>query len=407
MFRTEVLSRPSNRLHGDVAIFVPVAWQGIGYLMFAGGLAGLLFLSLAQYSRVETVTGEIAPAAGVSPIVPTRPGIITQLAVRDGQLVAAGAALAYVRAEEDTASGVSTAAQIEAAINRQDRSLADQSSATQAAARAQLSQLAAQRDGLGAELSQIRSQIGLQRDLVASAQRDLARVRPIADRGFISIRDLQAREETVLSRRQGLAQLNQDLAAKQSALAATERAAVEAGEQARAQNANLAASRAEVAQQAATANGARAYVLRAPMAGRVTALTARVGQPATPQTPLMAIIPKGAVLRAQLSVPTTAIGLVQSGQVLRLAIDAFSYQRFGTISGKILTVASSTVNSPGPGGSVVPVYPVTVMLDQTALSAYGRRVPLVSGMTLTARIVIEKQSLLQWLFDPLYAVQRR
>jgi membrane fusion protein len=296
---------------------------------------------------------------------------------------------------------------MEAAINRQDQSLAAQSDAALAAARAQLGQLAAQRAGLAAEVSQLRSQIDLQKDLVGSAQKDLERARPVAERGFISKRDMQVREEALLSRKQGLSQLNQQLAAKQSAWAEAERSGAEVGAQARAQSANLAASRAEVAQQAANTVGARSYALSAPIAGRVTALTARVGQPASTQTPLMTIVPRGAVLRAQLSVPSSAIGFVQPGQGVRLAVDAFPYQRFGTVTGKVLTVAASTVNSAGPNGTVVPVYPVTIALDQTALSAYGRPAPLVSGMTLTARIVIGKQSLLQWLFDPLYAVQRR
>jgi membrane fusion protein len=48
-----------------------------------------------------------------------------------------------------------------------------------------------------------------------------------------------------------------------------------------------------------------------------------------------------------------------------------------------------------------------VALDRAAVSAFGRDEPLVSGMTLSARIVTEKQSLLEWLFEPLFAVQRR
>jgi membrane fusion protein len=48
-----------------------------------------------------------------------------------------------------------------------------------------------------------------------------------------------------------------------------------------------------------------------------------------------------------------------------------------------------------------------VKLDTEAVTAFGRSEPLVSGMTLSARIVTEKQSLLEWLFEPLYAVRRR
>ena len=121
----------------------------------------------------------------------------------------------------------------------------------------------------------------------------------------------------------------------------------------------------------------------------------------------MAIVPAGARLRAELAVPSSAIGFVKQGQSVRLAIDAFPYQRFGTVSGKVQTVATSAVNAQGPNGSTVAVYPVTVALDAASIAAYGRSEPLVSDMTLTARIVTEKQSLLEWLFEPLFAVRRR
>ncbi len=52
MFRQEAIAIHRNRLTGDVAIAVPVAWQSIGYLIFGGVAAGVLFLSLASYSRV-------------------------------------------------------------------------------------------------------------------------------------------------------------------------------------------------------------------------------------------------------------------------------------------------------------------------------------------------------------------
>lgn len=388
-------------------IFVPTSWRRIGYLIFGSVGAALCFLSLASYSRVETVTGTITPDKGVAAIMPTRNGVITSLSVRDGQAVEAGAELASIRAEEDSASGVSTAAQIAAAVANQDASLAAQMTAANAASDAQLRQLAAQRSGLTAEIAQLQSQIGLQRDLIESAQKDYDRASKIAARGFISQRDLQVREETLLARRQGLSQLTQSLATKQSALAEAERSAAQVSAQAQAQHAGIAASRAEVAQQAATTAGSRAYVLRAPVAGKVTALTARLGQPASIQTPLMTIVPAGSVLRAELAVPSAAIGFVKPGQTVRLSVDAFPYQRFGTVKGSILTVATSSIGGAGPNGTTIPVYPVMVALDHAAVSAFGRDEPLVSGMTLTARIITEKQSLLEWLFEPLFAVQRR
>lgn len=272
---------------------------------------------------------------------------------------------------------------------------------------AQTSQLIAQRSGLVAEIAQLQSQMTTQRALISSAQKDFDRARTIADRGFISARDLQVREETLLARQQGLSQLEQALAGKRAALLENERSAAQITAQTRVQTFSLAATRAQVAQQAASTAGSRSYVLRAPVAGRVTALTARVGQPAAPNEQLMVIVPANAKLRAELAVPSSAIGFVKRGQEVRLAIDAFPYQRFGTITGKVQTVSVSAVNAQGPSGTTIAVYPITVAFENNSVRAYGRSEPLVSGMTLTARIVTEKQTLLQWLLEPLYAVLNR
>lgn len=407
LFRVDVFAKRRESLSGNVMVSVPIAWQIIGYFIFGSVAAGALFLSLASYSRVETVTGVITPDTGVSSIVPTRPGVITALVVRDGQDVAIGAELATIRVEEDGTTLLPPTAMIEAAIAKQDANLAAQAEATQASARAQILQLAALRTGLITEISQLQSQIATQRALIGSAQKDLDRARLVAERGFISGRDLQVREEALLARQQNLAQLAQVLATKEAALSENERSGAQVTAQVRAQTASLSATRAQVAQQAASTTGLRSYVLRAPVRGRVTTLTARVGQHVNPQGQLMAIVPANAKLRAELAVNSAAIGFVKPGQEVRLAVDAFPYQRFGTVKGRVQTVSASAVNAQGTNGSTTAVYPVSVTLDAATIRAYGRSEFLISGMTLSARIVTEKQTLLEWLFEPLFAVGRR
>ena len=407
MFREEVRERLRHRLVGDVAIVTPMSWQAIGYLLFGSLAAALMFLSFATYSRVEIASGAIVPDAGIALIVPTRAGVIADLAVRDGQEVSAGAQLVDVRAEEDGEAAQSPGELVEAAIARQDANLAMQSSASAAAAQAQALQLEAQQVGLAAEIRQLKLQQEAQRTLIANAELDLDRTKSIATRGFISGRDLQLREENLLSRQQGLAQLEQALAAKHSALVDSESAAAQVKAQARAQIAGLEAIRAQVAQQAASTAASRSYVLRAPVAGRVTALTARLGQGVSPQSQLMAIVPSGARLTAELAVPSAAMGFVKPGQEVRLALDAFPYQRFGTVKGRVRTVPSSTINAPASNGATIAVYPVIVDIEAPKIFAYGRDEPLVAGMNLTARIITERQSLLEWLFEPLFAVRRR
>lgn len=407
MFRSEVLAGRSNGLMGNVSIVVPMSWQIISGVLFGSIVAALLFLSVATYSRVEVASGTVVPAGGVVSIMPTRSGVVTRIAVHEGQNVPAGAELASIRAEEDSGDGASAAARVQAALLQEGASLSVQAGAFDAAAQAQLNQVTAQREALAAEIAQLESQMMLQRGLIASSERDLERIGAVAERGFISGRDMINREEQLLSRRQALAQLSQTLAARRGALASAERNAIQVAAESRGRSAGLEGARAELSRRTAEAAGARSYLLRAPVAGRVTALTGRLGHPANSQTSLMSIIPARSTLQAQLLVPTSAIGFVKKGQVVRLAIDAFPYQRFGTITGTLLTVAASPISQPGPNNTTKSVYPVTVALDRTAVSAFGRQEPLVSGMTLTARIVTKKQSLLRSLFEPLYAVGNR
>jgi membrane fusion protein len=76
------------------------------------------------------------------------------------------------------------------------------------------------------------------------------------------------------------------------------------------------------------------------------------------------------------------------------------------VPGRVLNVSESAVSEAGPNGTTIPVYPASVALDRVSLKAYGADQPLLSGMTVSARIVAERQSLLQWLLDPLFAAGR-
>lgn len=54
-----------------------------------------------------------------------------------------------------------------------------------------------------------------------------------------------------------------------------------------------------------------------------------------------------------------------------------------------------------------PVYRIQVALDRQSIEAFGKPAPLQAGMTLQANIVLERQSFLQWMLQPLNAVINR
>ena len=90
-------------------------------------------------------------------------------------------------------------------------------------------------------------------------------------------------------------------------------------------------------------------------------------------------------------------------------VDAFPFQRFGLVDGRVDSVAQS----PAPLDIAVPksadgredAYLVRVALKSSSVTAYGRRHDLRPGMKVRAHIILERRSLITWLLDPLAAAK--
>ncbi len=163
-------------------------------------------------------------------------------------------------------------------------------------------------------------------------------------------------------------------------------------------------------QQRSKIEGNSSYAIVAPVSGRVTSLQASVGSTVTGVVPLMILIPDGAQLRADIFVPSRAIGYVRPGQEVRLLYDAFPYQRFGSFAARVETISRQAIagqETNAPFKIDEPVYRVIVVPDRQQVDAYGQRVALQPGMTLVADLVLDRRSFLDWILDPVRAVANR
>lgn len=123
----------------------------------------------------------------------------------------------------------------------------------------------------------------------------------------------------------------------------------------------------------------------------------------------MEIIPAESALRAELLVPTRAIGFLRPGLEVRILYDAFPYQHFGTYTGRVLQVSQTILTGADASGPIAPkepVYKISAALDRADIDAYGKKIPLQADMLLRADILLEKRSLMQWLLDPLLRLRR-
>ncbi|MGK6312621.1 HlyD family efflux transporter periplasmic adaptor subunit [Neorhizobium sp. DT-125] len=385
---------------------VPLGWHMTGYLMASALLAALSFLSFAGYARIVTATGVIVPDKGVAAIVPPRAGVVMNLLVNDGDQVEEGQELIAVRSEDFLVSGESASEKVAQMLERQKASLDTQMSEVENDETAQVAQFNAQVESFRVQIDKLQSQIALQAELIKSNERDLARIEDLADKGIVPKRNVILREDALTERRQQLAAFEGMLTERRSDLSDARQMLDQIKAKASEKKAALQSQREDINRSIATNEQSRAYVIRAPVAGTISALTAKTGEPLNTQQVLMSIVPSDAVLHARLDVPNSAVGFVEPGQEVRLAIDAFPYESFGTISGRVASLSKSPVERTN-GNTVNLNYLVTVDLERQDILAFGKSQALFPGMTLSARIATARQSLLEWLFEPLFALQRR
>ncbi len=407
LFRSEAIAFRAERLNGEINLALPLGWQAIGYLLLSMLLITAIFLFSASYARVETVSGQITPDKGIAVAVPTRAGVVSEIFVREGQAIAKGAPVARISSEETLSSGQSAQNSMSSSLAIQDARLFDQSSALETASRAERERLSVQISGLQVELASLADQMKVQNELVLSAQKELDQAQEVAARGFISRRDMLLREEQVAVRKQQLSQMEQSRAGKMAQRDEAKRAISQAAAQSNAQSANIEATRQELIRQNVNSDASGGYILTAPASGIATAITSKVGQPVGPSSPIVSIIPRGSAMRAELPIPATMIGFVQVGQEVSLSVDAYPYQQFGTVKARVTLVPAAAIAMPDGKGGAVPVYPIVAEIANPFIHAFGKKQLLLAGMTLSARITTRKQSLIEWLFEPLYAVRRR
>jgi membrane fusion protein len=385
-------------------------WTLPTLLLAGAALAAAAFAATASYARRQPTIGALAPAAGAVRVTPPRAGTIAALHVEQGARVVAGDALFTLEFGHSLDGGGTLDAALREALDRQEALLREQLAAEASRTTAERARLESRLAGLDAESRALAAQRNLQ-DRRATLAQDRAREAiDLRRRGLVSETELRAREDAALAQRLDHAAIDQRLAAMSQEAAQTALQRDTLAAEGTDREARLRTGLADVARQRAEIAAQRAMVVRAPVAGRVTAVQAAPGQRADPARALLTLVPEGSLLLAELFVPSRAIGFVQPGQQVRLMYDAFPFQHFGTHRGIVQSVSEAMVapdDVAGPVRPQGPAYRVTVRLERATLAAGGRELPLQPDMTLRADIVLEHRSLIAWVLDPLFAARGR
>jgi len=214
---------------------------------------------------------------------------------------------------------------------------------------------------------------------------------------------LLAEQELATQRRQE-ATLDRDIADIEARLASIPHEMRQA-------EAELATTSASIVQRTADAEQRRSQFIVRPLQAAIAAPARSTANRLARVATVAIVIPSGSQLEAELLAPSRSIGFIKPGRMSSSRCKPFRYSASAAVSGTIRTV-SATVLAPGEvviqGLNIQePVYRIRVTMGRDAMSAYGETIPMQPGMLVSADIVFDRRSLIEWLFDPIYAVARR
>ena len=410
LFRQEAIDALREKFLGEATIARPMPFWVLTLLGLV--VAGLVIAVAVwgQYTRRERAEGFLQLDVGAARISFSDSGRIAELLVKEGQQINEGTPMARIALERATAASTSTGAAVSGEMTQRRSSLEKEQGQMRELAAQQLQQVRKKIVDLQAETSQIEREIALQLQRLGSAKEQASRFAQLAKENFVSDIVARQKQDEATDQEIRLQALKRQKSTLERDLATAKLEEPSVALRARTQEEQVNRQISELQQNMVQEEARRETIIRAPITGVVTNITVSSGQSVAADAAFATILPAGSKLQVELLVPTRAIGFVTKGKEVSLRYEAFPYERFGQYRG-VITDVSQTVWSPGDkvGPLMVrePAYRITAALDKQSVEAMGQQIPLRSGMLVNADILLEKRSLLEWIFEPVLQLRGR
>ena len=136
--------------------------------------------------------------------------------------------------------------------------------------------------------------------------------------------------------------------------------------------------------------------VKSPKKGIIFDPQAREDGVLNPGQRILTIIPQSGLL-AKVYVPNKDIGFVKQGQKAKIRVDSFPFTRYGELTGQITTIGADALEP----NENQPYYrfPIVISLDRSHLLTKGIKIPLRSGMAVTANLKLRDKRVISLFSD--------
>ncbi|KAB8333286.1 HlyD family efflux transporter periplasmic adaptor subunit [Scytonema tolypothrichoides VB-61278] len=141
-------------------------------------------------------------------------------------------------------------------------------------------------------------------------------------------------------------------------------------------------------------------VVRSPMNGVIFEFpTTKPGAVLQPGQRVAQIAPLqvGVVLKAQ--IPNQSSGFLKAGMPAKVKFDAYPFQEYGIVSGKVNWISPDSKVQQTPQGNVEN-FELEITLDKQYIQSGKKRIQFLPGQTATAEVIIRQRRIIDFILDP-------
>jgi HlyD family secretion protein len=114
------------------------------------------------------------------------------------------------------------------------------------------------------------------------------------------------------------------------------------------------------------------------------------------------LVPLNVTLEAEVQIDAVDVGYIKLGHQVHVKVDAFPYQKHGTLDAKVRTISEDAFRKDTSGNPVASAFYLSrIALASSTLTNMKEGSRLLPGMTLNAEIVVGKRSVISYLAWPL------
>ena len=383
--------RGSIELESEMLPQDPPPWiiRRTAWLLIGAFLTALLLAIVMRLPETVHCPFILVPATGADPIQAAHPGIISRVCVNEGQTVTKGAELFVLRSDEIHALDTQFLTMTED-LRTKEEGLERSEAAYKA-----------QRNIKLAEIEQAKSEVNFRSNHTKTSRDLLERMEKLAKEGGMSEVDL-------IKSRLDLAGSEKDLSVSQRTQQQTnldrERMESEHAKLRSEQTSEIEKLKMRLTALKSDLENTQQNLLtvRSPYDGMVISIDQRtVGSVIQQGQVLCQLAQQNAELRARLLLNEAGFPKLAVAQKVRYFFEAFPYQRYGTVGGKLDWISPSVVTS-----SDGPRFIGLASLEKTTLLAgHGQALPLRVGMKGEAHIIVGSRSMIDYAFEPVRQVR--